>query len=300
MILQFRRYKGKNMKTFRYVAYPATVSAALIFSSCTIGGVDDESTAAVPPANVASHSDDQPDAERPAPSPVSSAVGLSSTPDSLSGALTALKGKTIYLDPGHAGTAPPAELTADDGRGGVKSCNTSGTASDDGWPEHTFTWEIAGQLRGILESAGATVIMSRPDDTGRADCIDERTVKENSSAADAVVSIHADGSTAGNNGFHISSISDPLPMNRPEESARLAADVRNAMVNYGFHPSNYLGDKGLYPRADLTGLNLSSKPKILIEFGNMRDPEDLAALRSPDGRQQRAGAVAQGLADYLS
>lgn len=119
----------------------------------------------------------------------------------------------MYLDPGHAGTAPPAELTADDGRGGTKPCNAPGTASDDGWPEHTFTWEISQQLRTILEDAGVTVLLSRADNVHRADCIDERTYKENASAADVVVSLHADVSGPGNTGFHISAVTDPLPHN---------------------------------------------------------------------------------------
>ncbi len=206
----------------------------------------------------------------------------------------------MYLDPGHAGTAPPAELPADDGRGGTKPCNAPGTASDDGWPEHTFTWEISQQLRTILEDAGVTVLLSRADDVHRADCIDERTYKENASAADVVVSLHADVSGPGNTGFHISAVTDPLPHNLAGESSRLASTVRDAMVSAGLPVSNYLGTDGLNPRADLTGLNLSTKPKILIEFSNMRDADDLAALRSQEGRRQRARAVAEGLASYLA
>ena len=220
--------------------------------------------------------------------------------DMTPGNLAALAGRTVYLDPGHAGTPPPADLTADDGRGGTKPCNAVGTASDDGWPEHTFTWEMARQLGNVLADAGATVLLSRGDDTGRADCIDERARRENASAADVVVSLHADISEPGDTGFHISTVADPLPGNLPEESARLAVAVRDAMVGAGLAPSNYLGTDGLHPRADLSGLNLSTKPKILIEFGNMRDPGDLAALRSPDGRRRRAVAVARGVAAHLA
>ncbi|WP_417287978.1 N-acetylmuramoyl-L-alanine amidase [Corynebacterium variabile] len=216
------------------------------------------------------------------------------------GNLGALAGRTVYLDPGHAGTAPPAKLTADDGRGGTKPCNAPGTASADGWPEHTFTWEISQQLRTILEDAGATVLLSRADDVHRADCIDARTYKENASAADVVVSLHADVSGPGNTGFHISAVTDPLPHNLADQSSLLASTVRDAMVSAGLPVSNYLGTDGLNPRADLSGLNLSTKPKILIEFGNMRDADDLAALRSQEGRRQRARAVAEGLASYLS
>ena len=104
----------------------------------------------------------------------------------------------------------------------------------------------------------------------------------------------------GNTGFHISAVTDPLPHNLAGESSRLASTVRDAMVSAGLPVSNYLGTDGLNPRADLSGLNLSTKPKILIEFGNMRDADDLAALRSQEGRRQRARAVAEGLASYLA
>lgn len=214
--------------------------------------------------------------------------------------LSALDGATIALDPGHAGTPPPASELVTDGRGGMKPCNTSGTASKDGWPEHTFNWEITHQITGILEDNGATVLLSREDDTGRATCIDERALVENDSDADAVLSLHADGAGEGNRGFHLSTIADPLPENDAEASAALASALQGALVEAGFTPSNYLGTDGLHPRTDLTGLNLSTKPKVLVEFGNMRDSQDLELLSSESERQRLAEAIAAGLAVFLA
>jgi N-acetylmuramoyl-L-alanine amidase len=279
----------------------ALAISLLALSACTIGDVETSDDGPTIVTVTRSSSDDSAAAPSPTLEAAQENARESDPPVSApAGNLAALADRTVYLDPGHAGTAPPAELTADDGRGGTKLCNTSGTASDDGWPEHTFTWEIGQQLRAILEDAGATVLLSRTDDVNRADCIDERTYKENASAADVVVSLHADGSGPGNTGFHISAVTDPLPQNLSEESSRLATTVRDTMVAAGLPTSNYLGVDGLNPRADLSGLNLSTKPKILIEFGNMRDLNDLAALRSPEGRQQRAQAVAEGIATYLA
>lgn len=215
------------------------------------------------------------------------------------GDLTSLDGTTIALDPGHAGTPPPASDMVTDGRGGLKPCNTSGTAATDGWPEHTFNWLITEQIASILEENGATVLLSRTDDSGRAACIDERAFVENDSAADAVLSLHADGNNEGNRGFHLSAIADPLPENDAEGSAELAESLQAALISAGFTPSNYLGTEGLYPRSDLTGLNLSTKPKVLVEFGNMQDSTDIALLSSEDGREQLATAIAAGLANFL-
>ena len=215
------------------------------------------------------------------------------------GDLSSLQGTTISLDPGHAGTPPPVSDMVTDGRGGLKPCNTSGTAASDGWPEHTFNWLITGQIASILEENGATVLLSREDDSERAACIDERAYIENDSDADAVLSLHADGNTEGNRGFHLSAISDPLPENDADGSTKLAESLQSAMLSAGFEPSNYLGVDGLYPRSDLTGLNLSTKPKVLVEFGNMQDSTDFALLSSEEDRERLAEAIAAGLANFL-
>lgn len=48
-------------------------------------------------------------------------------------------------------------------------------------------------------------------------------------------------------------------------------------------------------QGDLTGLNLSTKPKALVEFGNMRDSADITVLGSADGRARMADAVVDGI-----
>ena len=151
-----------------------------------------------------------------------------------------------------------------------------------------------------LEALGATVVVGRPDDTGTADCIDERARKENASAADLVVSLHADGASEGNRGFHVIAIADPLPANDAAGSLHLAEAIRDGFVAAGFAPSNYVGADGIDLRSDLTGLNLSKKPKALVEFGNMTDSADIAVLRSEDGRARMADAVIAGIETALA
>lgn len=206
-----------------------------------------------------------------------------------------LSGRVIYLDPGHAGALPDPMPQVTDGRGGTKPCQVSGTAANDGWPEHTFNWLMAGEIRSRLEALGATVLLSRDDDESIADCIDERARKENASDADLVVSLHADGSSEGNRGFHVIAVADPLPGNDADGSLALARSLRDSLVAAGFAPSNYLGKDGIDLRSDLTGLNLSEKPKALIEFGNMRDSSDIALMHSDDGRARMADAVVAGI-----
>jgi N-acetylmuramoyl-L-alanine amidase len=59
------------------------------------------------------------------------------------------------------------------------------------------------------------------------------------------------------------------------------------------------GGTGLDVRKDLGGLNLSTVPKVFIECGNMRDPEDVALLTSPSWRQKAAQGMADGISSYL-
>ncbi|MGL4306794.1 MAG: N-acetylmuramoyl-L-alanine amidase, partial [Mycobacteriaceae bacterium] len=79
----------------------------------------------------------------------------------------------------------------------------------------------------------------------------------------------------------------------------LATTMRDALAKAGLSPSNYLGQNGLYPRADLAGLNLSQRPSILVELGNMRNSAEAQKMESDSGRVQYATAVTSGIVAYL-
>jgi N-acetylmuramoyl-L-alanine amidase len=76
--------------------------------------------------------------------------------------------------------------------------------------------------------------------------------------------------------------------------------MRDQLQAAGLIPANYIGQGGLYPRADLAGLNLAQYPSILVELGNMKNPADSALIESPDGRQKYADAVVRGIAGFLA
>ncbi len=52
-------------------------------------------------------------------------------------------------------------------------------------------------------------------------------------------------------------------------------------------------------RSDIGGLNLSTRPAVMIETGNMRSAVDAALMTSASFRQREAVALAAGLARYL-
>ncbi len=218
----------------------------------------------------------------------------------------ALAGKVVVIDPGHNGgnAAHPDVINRQvDVITGRKPCNTTGTRTDAGYPEHAFTWDVARRLRPLLEKQGAKVVLTRPDDKGVGPCITERAAIANRAKADAVVSVHADGAAPGGHGFHVimpglvAGHNDAIV--RP--SRRLGLAVREAYrAGTGLPYATYIGRNGLDTRTDLGGLNLSTRPAVFVECGNMRNRSDAAKLSSPAFRQRIAASLATGVERYLA
>lgn len=187
-----------------------------------------------------------------------------------------------------------------------KECDTTGTSTNAGYTEARFTLDVARRLRTLLQQEGATVKFTQDGDRSWGPCVDERARIGNDAHADAVVSIHADGSAAGNRGFHVilpASVhaggADTRPIVAPSRDLgeRIAG---NFVRDTGSAPSNYIGGgTGLDVRSDLGGLNLSTVPKVFIECGNMRDSKDAALLTSGAWRQKAARGISEGIVSFL-
>ncbi|SEK57371.1 N-acetylmuramoyl-L-alanine amidase [Rhodococcus maanshanensis] len=235
--------------------------------------------------------------------PTETAAGVTAAPTTTAGELVrsaTLQGKTVFLDPGHNG-ANDAGMSAPvpTGRGGTKECQTTGTSTDGGFPEHSLNWEVVAQMRTELENLGARVLLSRADDTSVAPCVDRRAADANASGADVVVAIHADGAAPDQHGFHVCFSAPPLNAVQAGASVAFAKSMRDALETSGLTPSTYVGAGGLLPRGDLSGLNLSERPSILVELGNMRNADEARAVTSAEGRARYAQAVVFGIVRYL-
>ncbi|MGY3201409.1 N-acetylmuramoyl-L-alanine amidase [Streptomyces sp. TE5632] len=248
-----------------------------------------------------------PDGGKPSDSATSgSPSGSASAPPAGSGPL---KGKVVVIDPGHnpGNFRHTAEINRQVDIGtNSKECDTTGTSTDDGYTEAKFTLDVAHRMRGLLEEQGATVKLTQDADRPFGPCIDERAEIGNKAKADAVVSIHADGSGAGNRGFHVilpgsvrSGAADTRAIVGP--SRELGERIAGNFVRVtGNAPSNYVGDgTGLVTRKDLGGLNLSTVPKVFVECGNMRDSKDAALLTSGAWRQKAAQGISEGIVSFL-
>lgn len=215
-----------------------------------------------------------------------------------------LAGRIIAIDPGHNGgnfSAPTQINRPVDAGGFSKLCNTTGTATDDGYRESTFNLEVARLLSSLLEDVGATLPMTRSDDEGVGPCIDVRGTFGAAVDADLLVSIHADGASAGDRGFqvihpHTDGVTHPEIVG---PLAELAAAVRDALLTVPLQPSTYAGRNGLIARGDLATLNLSEVPAVILEAGNLRDEQDAAVLRDPTDQAALAAALRDAVMTFL-
>ena len=216
-----------------------------------------------------------------------------------------LAGATIVIDPGHNGRNAdyPEEINRLVNIGnGEKPCNTTGTATADGYTEAEFNWEVATRVVALLRERGADVILTRLDNDGWGPCITERATTGNRSQADAAISIHADGGPDDGRGFHVIH-----PANVPgltddiyEASLRLARALHAAYLATSMPVADYIGEGGFSERDDLGGLNLSDVPAVFLEAGNMRSTSDVILLTDPEFQTVIAEAIVAALISFLA
>ncbi|WP_422744073.1 Rv3717 family N-acetylmuramoyl-L-alanine amidase [Mycobacterium sp. WMMD1722] len=212
-----------------------------------------------------------------------------------------IAGKIVFLDPGHNGANDSSiSKQVPTGRGGTKDCQTSGTSTEDGYPEHTFNWDTTLRIRQALTALGVRTAMSRGNDNALGPCVDERAALANSVRPNAIVSIHADGGPPTGRGFHVLYSSPPLNEAQAGPAVQFAQIMRDQLSGSGFVPSTYIGSGGLDPRSDIAGLNLAQYPSILVELGNMKNPADAGLMKTPEGRQRYADGVVRGIAAFLA
>ena len=218
-----------------------------------------------------------------------------------------LAGLTIAIDPGHqlGNALHRRQINRPVQAGGfTKPCNTTGTATNAGFPEATFNFLVANRLRTHLRHLGARVIMTRyrNSDALWGPCVDYRGRFGNKQRADLKISIHGDGSSSHAQGFHV--IAPTWRKNWTadiyRQSKALAHKTRHALADMGFSVARYTaGGDGLDFRGDLATLNLSDIPVVLVECGNMRDSHDARVMTSRLGRDRYARGLLNGIRAFL-
>jgi N-acetylmuramoyl-L-alanine amidase len=215
-----------------------------------------------------------------------------------------LAGLVVGIDPGHNGGNSTHQAIIDrqiwNGRA-WENCNTTGTATDDGYTEAQFNFQVAVDLRADLTAAGARVVMTRASNNGVGPCVNQRAAIMNDAHVNAAIAIHADGGPPDGRGFAIlEPIADGANNAVIAPSALLGDDIRAALLAGTVMPaSNYDGVNGLKARDDLAGLNLTQVPTVLIEVGNMRNATDASLLISAPFQQQVARTLTTAIISFL-
>ncbi|MEU3843371.1 N-acetylmuramoyl-L-alanine amidase [Streptomyces sp. NPDC028635] len=276
-------------------------------------GGPDRTSAVATPRHTGGSPSAQDDGKAPAGSSTPAAPAPPASPSAPGASAPAasgpLKGKVVVIDPGHnpGNVQHTAAINRKVDIGtNWKECDTTGTSTNDGYAEARFSLDVAHRMRALLEQQGATVKLTQDGDRPYGPCVDERARIGNTAHADAVVSIHADGSAPGNRGFHVIL---PAAVHAGAADTRLIVGpsrdlgeriAGNFVRVTGSAPSNYVGDgTGIVTRKDLGGLNLSTVPKVFIECGNMRDSKDAALLTSGAWRQKAAQGISEGIVSFL-
>ena len=217
-----------------------------------------------------------------------------------------LAGRVVAIDPGHqlGNSRHPAQIGRLVYVGLWKPCNTTGTATNGGFPEATFTWRTSQALKRRLEALGATVRLTRTtnsvDDWGP--CVDTRGRFGASVGADVEISLHGDGAAAATHGFFVirPGLRDGWTDDILGPSRRLARGVRAGLVGAGFGVSTAYGGDGLDVRRDLGTLNAADVPTVMVELGNMRNAGDARCMTSAACRGRYADGLAAGIVVALT
>ena len=186
-----------------------------------------------------------------------------------------IAGKVVVIDAGHGGKA--------------SGC-TYGSLT-----EKSLTLAIAKYTSVELANLGATVIMTRKDDSNP-DLV-ERPNIANRNRADLFISIHINSPGSDNR----SARGAQVYYHKADGISKLLGEcLMRYMVRYGgVVNSGVKSDSVLYKKSGLAVLRGARMPAVLVEVGFITNPGDRAKMTNPDFQRQIARSVADGVRLFL-
>lgn len=178
-----------------------------------------------------------------------------------------IRGKTILVDPGHGGLDP-------------------GAVAPGAIYEKQITLSVAKLLQGLLQEAGATVLMTRAADVWVAER--ERVAMANMPGIDAVLSLHCNGYV--NRGL---SGTETYYYVATNQSKRLAQSIHSEVVRAVRFP-----DRGVRVKNFLI-VKYVEPPAALLEMLYLSNAQDRAYLMSAAGQRTLAQAACRGLLRFF-
>ena len=212
---------------------------------------------------------------------------------------TAENGHVVAIDPGHQGSWVDMSAQEPSAPGSVerKAKATTGTQGRyTGVPEYQLNLDISLALQKELENRGYRVVMTRTDnDTAISNA--ERALKAYDEGGEIYVRIHANGSDDGSvNGAlgMTSSYDNAYVADLAEDSYRLTDCILNAYCEKtGF------ANLGIQYHDDMTGINWSKIPVMILEMGFMTNEHDDTAMQDAEMQINMVNGIADGIDRYF-
>lgn len=208
-------------------------------------------------------------------------------------------GRKIAIDPGHQGynVDMSGQEPLGPGSSEMKTKSSTGTAGKfTGVPEYELNLNISKQLRDELENRGYEVMLTR-EDNDTAISNRERALLAADFGADIYVRIHANGSedTSVNGAFTmVPSADNPYVGSLHDKSYALGEAVINA-----YSAACGIANKGVQLYDNMTGINWSSVPVIILEMGFMTNESDDTNMEKPDFQKLMVQGIANGIDNYF-
>jgi len=164
-----------------------------------------------------------------------------------------------------------------------------------GIPEYRQTLAISLKLRDELQAAGIKVIMIRT--TNNVNIANSmRAIIGNRSGAALVVRVHCDSNATSS----VRGLSTLYPSGNSWVKPIEASSKRAALlVQAAAIKATGAKDRGLYPRADMSGFNYSTVPTVIVECGFMSNPDEDRLLATPAYQAKLAAGMSAGVLEYL-
>ena len=181
-------------------------------------------------------------------------------------------------------------IVIDAGHGGWDPGMVSGKVE-----EKDINLSIAKKLQTFLEQGGATVIVTRLDDTAlgtrKTSDMHARRVTANTSKADIFVSIHQNSYNSANvKGFQA------FYFNESDNSKKLAACIQNRLKEF-VNPNNKLGSRA---NKNYFVLKQTEMPAVLVECGFLTNYNERTKLTTEEYQEKIAWGIYLGIVDYFN
>ena len=181
-----------------------------------------------------------------------------------------LAGRTVILDPGHGGTDP--------------GCIRNGVF------EKNINYPVALKVKALLEANGATVIMTRSDDSFVS--LESRWTLANAHPEAIFVSIHVNAISGYPGISGMNAYCDSR--NNPYSNA-----LRLSLLN-GATASTGARNRGGDPNATIKIVHYSYIPAALIEIGFLSSTQEFPLLITDDYQNKVAAGITAGITDFYN